>query len=189
MGQLITLIGTYFLAGYITLLVLTLNIQMNSSIYQYQQDSFSSSSAIGISQTMEFDMYKAGYGTSGNSLIQADSTAVKFLSDLDNNGTIDTVSYYMGTSVALSSTANPNDFSVFRKQNSGTANTVAFLTSVKFTYSDSTGAAINYASLTTQANRNKVDYITSYVRCERPDSSSNAYSPVEWQLKIRPKNL
>ncbi len=196
MDQLINIIGTYYLSGFVILNVLYLNIRMNDSVNQIMRDTYSEQNVVAISQILEYDIYKVGHSASGDIILKADSTAFTFRSDLDNNNVIDTVFYTMSTPTTLSTTRNPRDFIVYRQVNSSGAKlTVAYSTSLKFTYSDATGAKMSYVSIagTAQASRNNIKYITTYVKCESSDSLSTdartAYSPVEWQMKIRPKNI
>ncbi len=190
MDQLINIIGTYYLSGFIILNILYMNFRMNDSVTQIMQDMYSESNAVAISNLLEYDIYKVGYGvTAGSKVLQSDSTAFKFAGDLNADGKIDTVLYYVSSISALSGTPNPRDFIIYRKLNSATAEKVAFSTSLKFTYSDATGVPMSYSLFSTQTNRDNIKYIGTYVRSEGSDSLSYAYSPVEWQIKIKPKNI
>lgn len=48
------------------------------------------------------------------SIISADSTSIKFLTDVNNVGNLDTIYYYLGPTSELSSTQNPNDRLLYR---------------------------------------------------------------------------
>ncbi|MCC6549327.1 MAG: hypothetical protein IT279_04580 [Ignavibacteriaceae bacterium] len=188
MDQLITLLGTYFIGGYITLTVLVMNFTMSSKITELVIDKFSQQSALTTAQTLEFDLYKIGYGSTGDIILVADSTRLRFVSDIDNNGAVDTIFYYKGAVSEMSTTANPHDFKIYRRINT-TTSIVGFATDFTFTYLDETTATLNYGSLNSQANRNNIRFVTVYLRTESPDSVSFGYSPVEWRKQILPKNL
>lgn len=188
MSEIIKLIGANVIAGFVILIILSLNIRMSDSANQLYQDTFNQRSAITAAQVLEYDFYKIGYGVTSNKIIQADSSIIKYASDVDNNGTVDTLTYYTGSKTLLASTANPNDMPLYRRLNQ-TTYTVASVTRFNLTYYDSANTNLSYASLTGQATRSKIRTIQILVKTELPDSSSNFYSPVEWRKKIRPKNL
>ncbi|MBV6514117.1 MAG: hypothetical protein HRU80_12575 [Ignavibacteriales bacterium] len=189
MDQLITLLGTYFIGGYITLSILVMNYTMSTRISELVIDKYSQESAITTAQILESDLYKAGYRSAGNSILLADSSQLRYISDIDNNGTTDTVYYYRGTVNDMSSTKNPADFRILRRINSTTPLTIGFATRFVFSYQAENTSNINLNTLNSQANRNTIRFITVYVRTESPDSVNFGYSPVEWRKQIRPKNL
>ena len=47
-------------------------------------------------------------------IISADSTSIKFISDVNKVGGMDTIYYYLGPATELSSTANPRDKILYR---------------------------------------------------------------------------
>lgn len=189
MDQMITLLGTYFIGGYITLTALVMNFTMSSKISELVIDKYSQQSAITTAQIIEYDLYKIGYRSAGNSILNADSTDLQYKADVDNNGLVDTVRYYKGSVSELITTANPNDFKIYRKVNSTTPSVIGFATDLKFTYQEANTDVMNYGSLNSQVNRNDIRFITVFVRTESPDSVNFGYSPVEWRKQILPKNL
>ncbi len=196
MGQLLELIGASIIGAMIMLIGIGLNFQINESSREIFQNTYNQRAAITSGQVIEYDFYKAGYKATSEKLIQADSSTIKFKSDIDDNGTVDTVYYYLGSKDSLKSTTNPNDKKLFRKINSQTANTVALVTRFLLTYKDSIGNTLSYSSLTNAATRAKVRSIRVYIKTELPDpvyTTSNrdikSYNPLDWKKTIRPKNL
>lgn len=188
MSEIIKLIGANVIAGFVILIILSLNVRMSDAANQLYQDTFNQRSAITSAQILEYDFYKIGYGVTGNKIIQADSSTIRFLSDVDNNGIVDTVTYYTGSKSSLTSTTNPNDMQLFRKMNQAIYN-VSIVTRFNLTYSDSSGSNLSYLSLTNQAIRSKIKIIQIYIKTELPDAANNSYSPLDWRKKVRPKNL
>ncbi|GMU86118.1 MAG: hypothetical protein AMXMBFR48_13600 [Ignavibacteriales bacterium] len=189
MDQFITLLGTYFIGGYITLTIMVMNFTMSTKVSELVIDKYSQESAATTAQIIEADIYRAGYRAVGNPIVQADSTRFRFISDHDNDGSTDTISFYRGSENELDNTGNPLDFKIYRQINSSTPMTVGFATRFRFIYQSQTTAVLNYGSLNSQANRNNIRFITLYLRIESPDSINFGYSPVEWRKTIRPKNL
>lgn len=188
MGQLIELLGSTVIAGYIILIILSLNMKMNSNASQYFQDTFNQRNAITAGQVIEDDFYKIGYKVSGNKILQADSSTIKYLADYTNTSSIDTISYSVGSKTALSATSNPNDVPLYRKLNQRNF-TVAVVTRFNLQYYDSSLNVLSYASLSNPSNLAKIHEIRAYVKTELPDQVSNTYSPLEWRQTIRPRSI
>lgn len=188
MGQLLELLGATVIGAFVILLILNLNLQMNENTRQLTQDTYTQNSSATSLSILEYDLYKAGFRTTGNKILLADSNQVKFRTDINNNGSIDTVYYYTGSTTAMNSTTNPNDKQLYRKIN-GTINTAAIITSFNLVYYDSLGNQLSYASLSSAVTRAKIRSIRTYIKLELPDAIDNYYNPVEIRRIIRPKNL
>lgn len=188
MGQLIELLGATVIGSLIILVILSLNLQMNETTRELTQNRFTQRFSAASVEILEYDLYKAGYNTSGNKILLADSNQIRFRADLDNNGTIDTVYYSTSSTSAMSSTNNPNDKQLLRRVNS-TTNTAAIITRLLMVYYDSLGTLLTYANLANQSTRDKVKTIRTYLKLELPDAVNNYYNPVEVRRIIRPKNL
>lgn len=188
MGQLIILMGSTVIAGYVMFIILSLNLRMNATASQYYENTFNQRNAVTAGQIIEHDLYKIGYKASGNKILQADSSQIKFVSDITNNGTVDTISYYLSNKNLLNTTANPNDMILYRKRNQ-TENTAAIVTRFYLQYYDSLLNKLTYASLSNQTIRTKIRLIRVYVKTEFADPIDNFYGPMEWQKEFRPRNM
>lgn len=164
-------------------------MRMQNTSAEYLQNSITQSNAIQIGQIVESDFYKAGFKAANNKVLAADSVSITFRGDVNADGNPDTVNYYLSAKTAANFTANPNDMILYRKLNAGTSNMVAVVTAFRLAYYDTLGAGLSYSGLTTQTNRDKIKLIQIYIKSELAEQSQNSYSPVEWQEKIRPKNL
>lgn len=189
MGQLLELLGASIIGGIIMLIGFVLNMQISDSSREIFQSTNNQRNAITAAQVIEYDLYKAGYGITGEKVLQADSNAVKFKSDIDNNGTIDTIYYYIGATSSMTSTTNPNDKQLYRKINNQSANLVSIITRFNLVYYDSTGNQLSYPSLSSSIHRAEIRGIRTYVKTELPDAINNHYNPMEWREMIRPRNL
>jgi hypothetical protein len=77
-----------------------------------------------IVQVLEHDFRKIGYCADWNkipvptkSILSADSTSIKYLTDVDSDGNVDTMYYYLGPASELLSTSNPRDKYLYRVVN------------------------------------------------------------------------
>lgn len=188
MSDLIELLGSIVIGAYIVLIILALNMRMNTSATEFYQDTFNQRSVITAADILDYDFYKIGYKASSAKIVQADSSTIKYASDYDNNGTMDTISYYLSSTSAMSSTKNPRDKLLFRKVNQ-TVNTASVVTRFYIQYYDSLLNKFSYASLTNATNRANIRTIRILVKSELADSINTTYSPVEWRKEYRPRNL
>ena len=188
MQELVKLIGASVIGGIVILSILMLNINMKSSSDSFIQSTYNQYSLITASQIVEYDFYKLGYSSSGTAIIQADSNSVKFLSDIDNTGTVDTVAYYEDSTPGIAGISNPRYRHLYRKINNA-ASTVSLITQFNLAYADSAGTAIPYNQLSLLSARKKIKTIQVYIKTELPDPVNGTFSPCEWKEQIRPRNL
>ncbi len=188
MSDLIELIGSTVIAGYVILIILALNLRVSSSATQYYQDTFNQQSAITAADIIEDDFYKIGFKATGAKIVRADSSLIKYASDYNNNGTMDTLTYYLSATSSMSSTTNPNDKLLYRKVNQ-TTYTAAIVTRFYMQYYDSLLNSLSYASLTSQSNLDRIRTIRVLIKTELADPIDNSYAPVEWRKEFRPRNL
>ncbi|HET6273400.1 MAG TPA: hypothetical protein VFG32_10495 [Bacteroidota bacterium] len=114
MSVILDLIWSTLIAAFVILLGLRLNASIAGSADASKASLNVQESLVDIVQTIEYDFRKIAYRIADPSaaIIVADSSRLTFLSDIDNNGTIDTVSWYAGPK--LTSMANPNIRGLFR---------------------------------------------------------------------------
>ncbi len=195
MAQLLEILGASAIGGFIIFMMLNLNMNINTSAREIFLNTNTQRSAATTARYFEYHLYKIGYRTTGDKILLADSIALRYRSDFDNNGTVDTVYYYLGTKTAMGSTPNPNDRQLFRRENNAAPGIASVVTQFRLTYFDSSGTIIPYSSLGSSAERRKIRTVRAYIRFELPEPSYNQYNPVlrynpvEWQKIIRPKNL
>ncbi len=181
---MLDLLGSFLIGGTIILMIVNLNIAINNSGQEIFKSTYSQSAAVSSALTVENDLYKAGYRSTGNKILMADSTNIIFTGDLDNNNIQDTVYFYRGI---LSATA---DYPLFRQVNFGTAIMVGQYSVCVFVYYDSLGNNISYSSLSSQTGRNAIRSIefTAQVKWPVPNEDS-LYQSTVWRKLISPRNL
>ena len=93
MSSHLNLIGSLIIGGLLFLMINRFHSSMSQNSQEKMLDSITIQSASSISTLIEFDFNRMGLGVSPNvsALIYADSSRIDFLSDIDENGTIDTV--------------------------------------------------------------------------------------------------
>ncbi|MDR3665758.1 MAG: hypothetical protein P4L35_02835 [Ignavibacteriaceae bacterium] len=168
-----------------------LNYQVSNNSSEISSNGMVQSYLTTISTVMENDIYKVGYRISDpNKLNIADSNRFSYKADVNNDGTADSVRYYLGTTSQAGKTSNPNDKPLYKVLNGGTSVSIGFVRDCHFTYYDSTGRQIlSYANPTNVDTLKKVRVINVYIKCESPYLINNYYQTAEYSRKIKPVNL
>jgi len=133
-------------------------------------------------QILEYDFQKIGFGSTDSVKVsKADSAAVIFKSDIDADGTLDTLTYFLGTAVAPGF-SDLNARILYRKVNGKSPVPVASgVTRFKISYYDASG------SKTSALKSIRSLYVALTVESMYGfDSTSPA---VCWERTIRPRNL
>lgn len=189
MSTWLDIIGSTAIGAAVILLILSLNIQMSNSSLERFNDTYTQRSAAISSKILENNLYKMGYGVDDEIISFADSTEIKFYSDINDDGQIDTLHYYLGLSDSAGFTSNPSDKPIYFAINNKAEKVSDIVTDFKLTYFDSTGTKIPYKSLTDSLNRSLIRNIQLYIRYESPEPTNNSYQAVEWKRNIFPKSL
>jgi len=115
MAIVIDLIGSMILAGFVTLLGLRLNANISNSAQSYKADVIVQENLVSLVQSIEYDFRKMGYRVQDPTqvILRADSDHITFRGDINDNGVIDTVEWYLGGYVT--STPNPRDRILYRR--------------------------------------------------------------------------
>ena len=159
---------------------------------------------------IERDFKRIGYTTNSalipstaDAITQASDTCITIVGDFNNDGSVETVKYYIGAVSELANTRNPRDRILYRQENSGTPFKLNFtVTYLHFDYYDYADAIISTPVPT--ANTGSIATIQISLRLESPDSyktstdydkrylgaDTSKYSEVYWrQLRVTAKNL
>ncbi len=137
-----------------------------------------------LSDVIEYDFRKIGYGVSSGqcSFISADSADISFYSDLNKDGNVDSIRYYISDTTQASGTDNPKDVLFYRIVNGQSVPGSALgLTHLKLSYYDSTGAATDILG--------NIREIEIEFSVESPMTMDSYYPSVFMKKKIKPKNI
>lgn len=184
------IVGATIISGIIILVIITLNSNIGTSSKAIFSSNISQSIAAEAGKNIEHDFYKIGYRVAGEKISIADSNMIEYYADIDNDGSQDTVRYYLGTTADMDATANPDDMPVYRIQNNAaTPDLSNIVTKFKLSYYDSLGNQLNYILLSSAAIREKIKIIQVYLKHSSVEPVDGSYPSVEWKKTIRPKNL
>lgn len=189
MNYLLDIIVASFIGGFVILMIIKLNTDISAYSYEMQSQQRSQTDAIETVKILEFDLYKIGYKVTGEKIKMADSTAIKYFTDIDNNGVIDSIKYYIGNESDLPNSSNPNDKPFYRKRNNNQAEIIGTVTTFNLGYFDSTGTQLSYSNLSNSSEREKIRSIRALFSFEANEPHNSVYQGVNFLRIISPKNL
>ncbi len=148
----IDLIGSMILFGWLLLTSIRISVANSENLQTYGGELLVQENLVEVTKLLEYDFRKIGFCLEPNlipdptrAILLADSTRIKFLSDVDldgtgPDGTVDSVYYYLGPVSELASTQNPRDCLLYRVINTETAKGANLgVTQFKLSYFDAQG--------------------------------------------------
>jgi len=123
-AAIIDIVGSIIIGGMLLGILLKLNNSASWNMYTNSGELNCQTNLAQMSLMLENDFRKIDYCADytniqdpANAIILADSSTIKFISDLNKDGHMDTVYYYLGPASALNATANPRDKILYRVVN------------------------------------------------------------------------
>jgi len=196
MSYLLDIVGSMIIAAMVVMILLAVNINNTASSSVILFTTIEQRKITDASELIQYDFYKIGYRIPDEKISVADSIEIKFYTDIDNNSSIDTIHYYLGSTYDLSYTTNPNDKPLYRQRNyvDSTNTPIELLNEVQIvdfnlSYYDSIGNSLDYSALTNSAVRDLIKSIKIQITVESDELYADEYQTSEWKKKISPKNL
>jgi hypothetical protein len=125
MSALIDVIASMIFSGALFVIVLDANGLATETQMVYNGDQMVQQMLTTTAQLVEGELRNVGYGVPStvSNITQGDSSSITFLSDIDRDGVVDTVRYFIGPVDELNSTPNELDRYLKRTvRNQGTSN-------------------------------------------------------------------
>jgi hypothetical protein len=142
MSYLLDLIGSVILAGFVIITGLQFSAALSANADAQQATVSVQETTVDLLRSLEYDFRKIGYGVPDGQqvIIDTGATRIKFLSDINRNGTVDSVMWYVGARPGTF--PNPNIIGLYRKVNTGSPVAVAIgVTQFNLRYLDTGGGA------------------------------------------------
>ncbi len=174
------------------LIVVGFEDNVSSVTHQITFDKSSQEAIVSIVEMIDHDFLKIGYMKQAPRFKAGslDSTQIAWYSDHDNNGSIDSISYYLGDIQTASTTTNPNIRKLYRKINNGNPLEVSWgIVHFNLTYYDSSMAQLNYGQINNLSVLNKIRGIKVELRVESQYKYSENYGSTYWEKTYFPRNL
>jgi hypothetical protein len=118
---ILDIMGSIIIGGILLVTLFRMSDRATESTYNKTGDLTTQQNIAAVVGVLEYDFRKIGYCADwtkipnpAKSIVFADKDKVKYLTDVDRNGTVDTMSYYIGPTSELIYTANPRDRFLYR---------------------------------------------------------------------------
>jgi len=126
-NSMLDIVGSFIVGGIVFLIAMRLNAAAVETSTVYHGELKLQQNLTTLVEIMENDFRKIGYCADHKKIPEpsranmlADSTRYKFLTDLESDGSLDSVFYYVGGPSELTDTPNPRDCYLYRVVNDGT---------------------------------------------------------------------
>ncbi len=118
---ILDILGSIVIFGILMLTLFRISESASANTYKGSGDLVTQQNLSSIIQVLEYDLRKIGYCADwlkipapNLSILHVDSTELKFLTDLDEDGDMDSLFYYLGPTSELTNTPNPRDRFLYR---------------------------------------------------------------------------
>ncbi|GJQ61210.1 MAG: hypothetical protein SCALA702_02630 [Melioribacteraceae bacterium] len=193
-STLIDIIGSSIIGGMLLLMLININDTATEQSYVYAGELTVQEALVEVVTLIEHDFRKIGYCDDwtkipdpAKSILTADSTSISFLTDLNDNGVVDTLRYSLSDTSALTHTPNPRDRYLFRVANSDSAIGVNLgITQFDLEYYDALGNVIPFPV----AQPSEIFTMRISVTVENIAAYDENYSNAFWrQIRLAARNL
>ncbi len=193
-SSLLDILGSTLIGGMLLLIMFRLNDAAAENTYNNSGELTSQQNISTIVQILETDFRKIGFCKDWNkipfpsqSIIMADSNKIKYLTDIEADGIVDTMYYYTGSTNEILTTPNPRDKYLYRVVNGGLPVQVNLgVTEFKLVYFDVMDDTLDFPiAVPGQINSMQIN-----VGVENVSAYDNQYSTVFWrQVRLAAQNL
>jgi len=132
-SSILDIIGSFLVAGLLFLMGLRLNAGANETTAVYNDNLTLQRNMTSLVGLLEQDFRRIGYCQNwrkipdpSKSVRIAEANRLRFLTDINNNGNLDSITYYLGPPSELTSTPNPRDCYLYRQVNAQTPQRINF---------------------------------------------------------------
>jgi hypothetical protein len=126
-SSMLDIIGSFLVGGLLLIMGLRLNASASETSAVYSSNYILQKNITALVGILEEDFRKIGYCKDwrkipdpSRSIRIADSTRLRFWTDIGNDGTLDSITYYLGPPSELLDTPNPRDCYLYRQENAQT---------------------------------------------------------------------
>lgn len=136
MASLLDIVLAFTFGGIMLIIILSANDIASTQTAVLNGDMLVQQMLVSSTQILEGEFRNMGFGVHIDSaaIRFARDTAITFFSDIDRNGSIDTVRYYLGPLSDLAETQNDSDRLLYRKINSSPAYSIGAVTRFTLSY-------------------------------------------------------
>ena len=193
-STIIDILGSIIIGGILMTIAWRLSDAATEKTYNNSGELALQQNLATVAQIIEWDFRKIGFCADWNKLpdptkaiLYADTSSIKFLTDVDADGSLDSIYYYLGPTSELSETENPRDRVLYRVVNDETpVKSNLGVTRFYLVYFDALGDSIHLPV----DNYGIIASIEINVVVENVSAYDQKYSSAYWrQIRMVARNL
>jgi hypothetical protein len=193
-STIIDILGSIIIGGVLMTIVFRLNDAATEKTYNNSGELSLQQNLATVAQIIEYDFRKIGYCADWNKLpdpskaiLYADSSQIKFLTDIESDGNLDSLHYYLGPTSELLATENPRDRILYRViNNDAPVQSNLGITQFNMIYYDALGDTIYFPI----SNYGLISSVEINVTVENVAAYDTSYSKAYWrQIRMVARNL
>ncbi len=194
-NTIIDIIGSMLVGGLMLIILFRLNNSATSTLYNSNSELIVQQEMVSEVEVLESDFRKIGYCKDWKkipdprkAILYADSNSIKFLTDVNNDGVVDSIYYYTGPTSELSNTPNKRDRLLYRVVNNNVPKSSNVgITKFTLKYYDALNNTINQSPVTLPA---LISSIQIDIQFENSEAWDSVYTVAFWrQIKLTARNL
>jgi len=191
---ILDIIGSILIGGIIMLSIFRVNNSSTENMYRGTGNLIAQTNLATIVRILETDFRKIGYCADWkqipvptSAILFADSTSLRYLTDVDKNGSVDTMYYYFDAATDIPGTTNPRDRFLYRVVNSETPIGVNLgVTQFKMEYFNALGTKLNFPI----SDPREIYTMQIDISVEDIDAYDQKYQTIFWrQIRMAARNL
>ncbi|MBK9099867.1 MAG: hypothetical protein IPM14_17540 [bacterium] len=191
---ILDIIGSMVIAGILMVSIFRLQNSSTEDLYRGTGNLTAQTNLATIVQILENDFRRIGYCADWQqipvpteAILYADSTSIKYLTDMDQNGFIDTMHYYFDAATDIPGTPNPRDRYLYRVVDNETPTGVNLgVTQFKMEFYNALGTKLNFPI----ANPQEIYSMQIDIIVEDVAAYDEKYQTIFWrQIRMAARNL
>lgn len=191
---ILDIIGSIIIAGVLMLSIFRLQNSTTEDLYRGTGNLTAQTNLATVVQILENDFRRIGYCADweqvpkpNESILYADSLSIRYVTDVNRNGILDTMYYYFDPSTDISQTPNPRDRYLYRVLNSETPVSVNMgVTQFKMEFFNTLGTKLNFPI----ADPREIYSMQIDITVEDVAAYDEKYQTIFWrQIRMAARNL
>lgn len=191
-ASIIDTLGSIAIGGFLLLTLFRMNSASSENTYHYTGELTVQENMVSIVKLLEHDFRKIGYCEDplkifpSKAILIADTSDITFLTDVDYDGELDQVRYYLGEKSELAETPNPDDRMLYRSVNGNPIAANLGVTRFKMTFYGYVGTPLP----TPLAAPTGIFSMQIDIRVENTAAFDNEYRYAYWrQVRLSSRNI
>lgn len=193
-NTILDIIGSIIIVGILMLSIFRLQSSSTEDLYRGTTNLNAQTNLATVIQILETDLRRIGYCADWQkipiptqAILYADSSSIRYLTDTDNNGTIDTMYYYFDFVKDIPQTPNPRDRFLYRiVNNESPADVNLGITQFKMEFYNALGTKLNFPI----SDPREIYSMQIDITVEDVSAYNENYQTIFWrQIRMAARNL